>query len=72
MKKSFFDGGIWTGGVIGPYYFENDVGQVITVNRKHYRSMNTDFFCPELIFQTRDLKTHENDRDRAIYTFSCG
>lgn len=26
----------WAGGIIGPYFFENRVGQTITVNGKHY------------------------------------
>ena len=34
--------GFWAGGVIGPYLFENDVGEAITVNGERYRSMIID------------------------------
>lgn len=40
--------GFWAGGVIGPYFFENDVGEAITVNGERYRTMITDFFWPKL------------------------
>lgn len=38
----------WAGGVIGPYFFEKDVGQTITVKGERYRSMITEFFLPKL------------------------
>lgn len=31
--------GFWAGVSIGPYFFENDIGEAITVNGQHYRSM---------------------------------
>ena len=34
--------------VIGPYFFESDEGNAITVNSEHYRSMMENFFWPEL------------------------
>lgn len=40
--------GFWAGGVIGPYFFENDVGEAITINGERYRTMLTDFFWPKL------------------------
>ncbi|EFN81170.1 hypothetical protein EAI_00691, partial [Harpegnathos saltator] len=40
--------GSWAGGVIGPYFFENDVGVAITVNGERYRTMITNFFWPKL------------------------
>ena len=40
--------GFWAGGVIGPYFFENDVGEAITVTGERYRRMITDFFWPKL------------------------
>ncbi|EFN75581.1 hypothetical protein EAI_08637, partial [Harpegnathos saltator] len=40
--------GFWAGGVIGPYFFENDVGEAITVNGERYRTMITNFFWPKL------------------------
>lgn len=36
------------GGVIGPYFIENDVGEAITVNVDCYRTMMTDFFWLKL------------------------
>lgn len=40
--------GFWAGGIIGPYFFENDVGEAITVNGERYRTMITDFFFPKM------------------------
>ena len=31
--------GFWAGGVIGPYFFENDAGNAVTVNGVRYRNM---------------------------------
>ena len=39
---------LWTGGIIGPYFFKNDAGQNVTVNSDRYRAMITDFFIPQL------------------------
>ncbi|KAH1021587.1 hypothetical protein HUJ04_011081 [Dendroctonus ponderosae] len=40
--------GLWSSGVIGPYFFENEVGQAGTVNRICYREMITAFLWPEI------------------------
>lgn len=40
--------GFWSGGVIGPYFFENDAGATVSVNGLRYRTMLTDFFWPEI------------------------
>ena len=40
--------GFWTGGVIGPYFFENEAGQAATVNGARYRDVITRFFLPKL------------------------
>lgn len=40
--------GFWAGGIIGPFFFENDVGEAITVNGERYRRMITDLFLPAL------------------------
>ena len=34
----------WSGGVICPYFFENDDGRPVTINGNRYREMITDFF----------------------------
>lgn len=40
--------GVYAGGVIGPYFFEDDVGQTLTVNGERYRVMITEFMLPRL------------------------
>ena len=35
--------GFWAGGVIGPYFFEDEAGQVVTVNGDRYRVMIREF-----------------------------
>ena len=40
--------GFWVGGVIGPYFFENDAGNAVTVNGVRYRDMITNFLWKEL------------------------
>lgn len=40
--------GFWSGGVIGPFFFENEAGRAVTVNGDRYRDMVTDFLWPEL------------------------
>ncbi|GFW30287.1 putative transposase [Trichonephila clavipes] len=39
---------LWSGGIIGPYFFKNDEGHSVTVNGDRYRAMITNFFSPEL------------------------
>ena len=39
--------GIWSGGVIGPYFFEEE-GQAVTVNGDRYRTMIREFLWPHL------------------------
>ncbi|CAH2087437.1 unnamed protein product [Euphydryas editha] len=39
--------GLWAGGVIGPYFFENEFGQAVTVNGVRYREMISDFLVIE-------------------------
>ncbi|GFX42701.1 DUF4817 domain-containing protein [Trichonephila clavipes] len=39
---------LWTGGIIGPYFFKNDEGHNVTVNGDRYRAMINNFFIPEL------------------------
>ncbi|GFT06674.1 putative DD41D transposase [Trichonephila clavipes] len=39
---------LWTGGIIGPYFFKNDEGRNVTVNGDRYKAMITNFFIPEL------------------------
>ena len=40
--------GFWAGGIIGPYFFENETGQAATVNAARYRDAITRFFLPKL------------------------
>jgi hypothetical protein len=39
---------VYAGGVIGPFFFENGVGQTLTVNGERYRAMINDFLMPQL------------------------
>jgi hypothetical protein len=40
--------GCWAGGLIGPYFFEDEAGNAVTVNGEHYRNMITEFLWPHL------------------------
>lgn len=40
--------GLWHGGIIGPYFFEDANGDAVTVTSERYRSMLTDFLWPKL------------------------
>ena len=47
-QRDTFWCGFWAGSIIGPYFFENEAGQVATVNGARYRDMITQFFLPKL------------------------
>lgn len=38
--------GLWAGGIIGPFFFEDRAGRAVTVNGERYRAMITDFLWP--------------------------
>lgn len=40
--------GFWSGGIIGPFFFENDEGAAVTVNGERYRAMLTDWFFGQM------------------------
>jgi hypothetical protein len=40
--------GFWAGRVMGPYFFENEAGNAVTVNGVHYHNMITEFLWPQL------------------------
>ena len=40
--------GFWAGGIIGPYFFENEAGAAVSVNGLCYRTMSNEFLWPEL------------------------
>ncbi|KAH8420105.1 hypothetical protein KR009_005943 [Drosophila setifemur] len=40
--------GFWSGGIFGAYFFENDMGEAITINGECYRSMIDNFLWLEL------------------------
>lgn len=40
--------GFWSGGVIGPYFFEDQEGRAVTVNGDRYRTMIREFLWPHL------------------------
>lgn len=39
---------LWSGGIIGPFFFENEDGSAVTVNGERYRAMITQFLVPHL------------------------
>ena len=38
----------WAGGIIGPYFFENEAGAAVSVNGLRYRTMINEFLWPEM------------------------
>lgn len=38
--------GFWSGGIIGPFFFENERGAAVTVNGERYRDMLNEFLFP--------------------------
>ena len=40
--------GFWSGGIIGPFFFENEQGAAVTVNGVRYCAMINDFLFPAL------------------------
>lgn len=54
--------GFWRDGVIGPFFFESDNGQTVTINSDRYRAMLEKFLWPRLDGQDVD----ELQQDGAI------
>ena len=40
--------GFWYGGIIGPFFFENEHGAAVTVNGECYRAMLNGFLFPKI------------------------
>ena len=40
--------GFWAGGIIGPYFFENEAGAAVSVNELRSRTMINEFLWTEL------------------------
>ena len=38
----------WAGGIIGPYFFENEAGTAVSMNGLRFRTMINEFLSPEL------------------------
>ena len=38
----------WTRGIIGPYFFENQQGEAVTVNGDRYRAISNEFLLTEI------------------------
>ena len=47
-EKVTFWCGFWSGGIIGPYFFQNEAGVAITINGERYRSMISNFLWPKM------------------------
>jgi len=39
--------GFWSGGIIGPFFFENEQGAAVTINGERYRVMLNEFLFPK-------------------------
>jgi len=44
----------WSGGIIGPFFFENEQGAAVTVNGERYRAMLNEFLLPK--FEEEDKR----------------
>ena len=55
--------GVWAGGVIGPYFFENEAGNALTVNGLSYRNMITEFLWSKLDGMDMDGATFHTARE---------
>ena len=40
--------GFWSRGIIGPFFFENEQGQIVTVNGDRYRAMLNEFLFTKI------------------------
>ena len=40
--------GFWSRGIIGPFFFENEQGEVVTVNGDRYRAMMNEFWFTKI------------------------
>ena len=47
-------GGFWSGGIIGPFFFENEQGAAVTVNGERYRAMLNEFLFPKFEEEVTD------------------
>ena len=47
--------GLWAGGIIGPFFFKDDVNRNVTVNGERYREMISNLFLPKI----QELDLHE-------------
>ena len=41
--------GFWYGGIIRPFFFENEKGAAVSVNGKRYRAMLNEFLFPKIV-----------------------
>ncbi|GFT64405.1 integrase catalytic domain-containing protein [Trichonephila clavipes] len=60
---------LWSGGIIGPYFFKNDEGHNVTVNGDRYRAIITNFFIPEL--NNHDIQELWFQQDGATCHTAC-
>jgi len=63
--------GLWTGGIVEPFFFEYSEEKAITVNGERYRGMTTDFLldridAEELWFQQDGAKAHTSRQTVAL------
>ena len=54
--------GFWYGGIIGPFFFENEQGAAVTVNGERYRAMLNEFLFPKIEEDDMDDIWFQQDR----------
>ena len=47
-RTSHYLGEFWSSGIIGPFFFENELGEVVTVNGDCYRAMLNEFMFTKI------------------------
>jgi len=65
---------LFASGIIGPYFFKNEVGENVTVNRSRYRNMISEWFLPKVLsenmeqywFQQDDATAHTEAQSRDL------
>ena len=55
--------GFWYGGIIGPFFFENEQGAAVTVNGERYRALINQFLFPKI--EENDIEENWFQQDGA-------
>ena len=80
LKKVTFCCGLWSGGIIGPYFFKDVANLNVTVNGERDRDMISNFFLAKMQeldlhymwFQQDSVISHTERVTMDIFTFGTG